>query len=561
MQYFCSKDCPDTCSFDLTLSPDGQPVFLPERRPYASRPFVCAKLRGFFEVESSLSPSSFVVTAGQRVDIESKEAVGAAAELIRRHRNGRILYLRGSGSLSCRMGAWDELFARLDNAWFVEGSPCDETGILSHQKDFSVCVNPPVERLEEADTILLFGKNAKVISPHLYVYLKALSEKGACVVLIDPVQTETSRIANRYIRITPGTDGVLSAAILSRLNLVPGLNWKDLRDKVGLTTEDFKYLCDIFSRKGKTALITGYSLQRYSNGMNAVRWINRLAVLTENEALLYYGKSSREGIERPAVTPANHLSIADLPRKLREDFFDLVIVVGANPCVTYPESAVWIGALATAPLIAIDVRDTETTAHANVFLRVSGMFGQGDVQGSYFFKDGVRMRPEGFLHHHPNDADMAALLAETLGVPIRVKKASEIGRTADPPPRHYTCEGLDVIPPLIKPGYRLLTVSHPLFLNSQIPPELLNRDACIYISEEVAASEELTDGQVLRVKNDIGFFDAPCRVTSHLKGPVILAYKNRPLLRNGPNHVVESRVTDAGNGLDYYDTFVRLEKI
>ncbi len=561
MRYFCSKDCPDTCSFDLTMSSDGRPAFTPENRSYTPHPFVCAKLRGFFDVESSLAPSSFVVKAGRRVDTGSNEAAEAAAELIRGHQNGQILYLRGSGSLSWRMSAWDALFARLNNAWFVDGSPCDETGIAAHEKDFSVCVNPSIDRLEQAETILLFGKNAKVISPHLYVYLKALSAKGSQVVVIDPVRTETSRTADRHIRINPAGDGALAAAILSRLNLEPDLNWKKLRDTAGVLPEDFDYLCGLFARKGKTSLITGFSLQRYSNGMNSVRWINRLAVLTGNEDLLYYGKSSKEGIEAPGATPAKHIPIADLPRKFREKFFDLIIVVAANPCITYPESAVWMKALAATPLIAVDVRDTETTSHADVFLRVSGMFGQGDVQGSYFFKDDVRVRTEGFLTRHPDDADTVSRLAEKLGIELKIKQATEINRTPDAPPRHYTCEGLEVVPPLVQPGYRLLTVSHPHYLNSQVHPDVLKKDAFLFISEEVAASENLTDGQILKVNNDTGFFEAPCRVTSSLKGPVVMAYKNRPLLRNWPNHVVESRSTDAGGGLNYYDTFVTLEKI
>jgi predicted molibdopterin-dependent oxidoreductase YjgC len=128
------------------------------------------------------------------------------------------------------------------------------------------------------------------------------------------------------------------------------------------------------------------------------------------------------------------------------------------------------------------------------------------------------------------------------------------------PARRYICDGLDVIPPMSMPGYRLLTVSHPLFLNSQIPPGLKTRDASLFISREVAAAEKLMDGQPLRVKNRVGFFEAPCRVTSALEGPVVMTYKNRPFLKNGANHVVESRATDAGSGLDYYDTFVTLEK-
>ncbi len=90
---------------------------------------------------------------------------------------------------------------------------------------------------------------------------------------------------------------------------------------------------------------------------------------------------------------------------------------------------------------------------------------------------------------------------------------------------------------------------------------MAHKDTFLYVSKEAAAAENLTDGQIVRVKNHLGFFEAPCRVTPALKGPVVMACKNRPMQRNWPNYVVESRATDAGSGLDYYDTFVKLEKV
>lgn len=563
MQYFCSKDCPDTCSFDLALSQNGKPIFTADKKSYIEHPFVCAKLRRFYEVESSETPYSFFREAdGKKLETKSSLVIEKAAELINRHKDGRILFLRGGGNLSWRMSAWDALFASMEQVWFVEGSPCDETGIEAHQMDFSACVNPPVEQLEQAKTILLFGKNAKAVSPHLYVYLKNLAKKQTKIVVIDPVQTETSHIAERYIRIAPAGDGALCAALLSILGLETDRDWRQLMAMAGVTAEDFDYLCGIFAQKDNTAIITGFSLQRYANGMNSMRWINRLAALTGNENLLYYGKPSKEGLESPCITPAKRIPIAEIPKRLSENFFDLIIVVAANPCITYPESAIWVKALATTPLIVADVRESETTAHADVFLRVAGMFGQDDVQGSYFFNDGIRIRTKPFLTHHHSDAHTAVLLSQRLGIDLSIKKAGEIARIRQGQRKDYSCNALELMPPLSPPAghYRLITLSHPLYLNSQVHLDIAQKDTFCYVSKEVAASEKLTDGQLIRIKNHLGFFEAPCRITTTLQGAVIMTYKNRPLYKNWPNYVVESRCTDAESGLAYYDTFVQLEK-
>ncbi|HCW92589.1 MAG TPA: hypothetical protein DHM44_02800, partial [Flexistipes sinusarabici] len=68
------------------------------------------------------------------------------------------------------------------------------------------------------------------------------------------------------------------------------------------------------------------------------------AVYTNNEHLLYYGKSSQENLNKPDIPKKNMVNIADITQKMDERFFDIYVVVGTNPVITYPEPRLQIKA-------------------------------------------------------------------------------------------------------------------------------------------------------------------------------------------------------------------------
>ncbi|HCW92588.1 MAG TPA: hypothetical protein DHM44_02795, partial [Flexistipes sinusarabici] len=280
MLSYCSKDCPDLCSFDITVK-GGKADIKPSQHYFLDVPFVCTKLKHFFDREFSDVKSFVKNAAEEQKPCSHKDAVWETAQFLKRNRDKKILFIKGSGSLGYNMYYWDKLFSNFPNCWFVEGGPCDETGIYAHVKDFGCIKNPAVTNLSQAETIILFGKNARNCSPHLYAYLKKMKKNGKKIVYIDPVKTATAELADKFIRINPGTDGLLTAALLEEI--VPGQGRKidGILEKTGLLSEDFNYLKECV-KDGKTAFIQGFGLQRYSNGANIVSWINRLAVYTNN---------------------------------------------------------------------------------------------------------------------------------------------------------------------------------------------------------------------------------------------------------------------------------------
>ncbi|WP_273266554.1 hypothetical protein, partial [Flexistipes sinusarabici] len=149
MLSYCSKDCPDLCSFDITVK-GGKADIKPSQHYFLDVPFVCTKLKHFFDREFSDVKSFVKNAAEEQKPCSHKDAVWKTSQFLKRNRDKKILFIKGSGSLGYNMHYWDKLFSSFPNCWFVEGSPCDETGISAHIEDFGCIKNPRITNLFQA---------------------------------------------------------------------------------------------------------------------------------------------------------------------------------------------------------------------------------------------------------------------------------------------------------------------------------------------------------------------------------------------------------------------------
>ncbi len=547
-RFFCSKDCPDACHMLAEATPEGLKIKpLPER--FTEKAFVCKKLKDFYSREiTHNSASSLVIDRnGSGEKINTEEAVERLASLIKRRKN--ILFYRGSGSLSYYMGYWDKLLSNFENIWFVDGSPCDESGIRAHIEDFGVCMNPPVENLERTKSIILFGKNALVTSPHLFVYLKTLKESGKTIIYIDPIRSQTASIADIYIQINPATDGLLSYLLLARMSMVPETEEeKQLMNLTGVTEKELNIIQDHLLR-AETGIIEGIGMQRYSNGKNLIQWINRLAYRTANTEFLYYSRSSKEGILPPvAVTRKNRISISELSRALKVRFFDAAIIVAANPVVTFPENSVWESSLKEMETAVIDTNFTETARCASLFVRSGGMFAQEDVQGSYFFNK--THKRERLIENLPSDKELIEKLAKKLSVVMPIPPLDEVTVESPKKMRTFSGQQIKLKKPFTEKGARIITLSHINYLNSQT--EKVETEE-IYLSPQLADRWKIKEGEIHAFSNKTGEEKLICRISDRVSGNTAFGYKNRSKTFN---RLTESLPTDAKHAFSYYDCFI-----
>ena len=549
VKLFCSKDCPDTCSFLGRLDKNDKLLIKPLKDGFLDRGFVCKKLKGFYrrEVENNKA-QSFYVKDGNK--IVGRDVLEKLAELLIKNKNKKILLYKGSGSLGYYMGFWDKLFSNFENCYFVKGNPCDETGIIAHREDFGVCANPPVENLKKAETIILFGKNAYVVSPHLFVYLQKLKKLGKKIIYIDPIKSETSIIADRYIRINPAADGLLAYAILAEMGYFP--KKYELLEKIGISKNDFEYITKSIKPK-KTGIIEGFGMQRYSNGKNIIQWINRLAYFTDNTDNLFYSRSSKEGLEKIEVNKKHIINIAEVTDFLKRNFFDIIIVVASNPTVTMPQNSIWKRALEKAKTVVIDTNETNTSKFADFFIRVGGMFAQEDIQGSYFFNK--TNKRERLINSDNSDIDIIKQLSKLMNIDIKIPKINEINTNIPVKVRILSKKQIDLLEPKVeKDRIRLITLSNENYLNSQT--ETMQYDS-IFISRELSLNLNIKNGEFVTIKSRISECRVQCFVSEKVNGSNAFAYKNSSECFN---KLTESKPTDATYALAYYDLFVEIIK-
>ncbi len=560
MRYFCSKDCYDFCEFNIESMPSGHATFEPIAKPWEEKGFVCSKLTGFYQRETEQPAEPFIVSNGIKKNCSDQEALDFAASLLHTHRQGRILTLRGSGSLGLIMKYWEVLLTQLPGTEIIESGICDTTGDQAHMDDFGILKNPPLENLEEVNTILLFGKNARVTSPHLYARLLQLKKQGKKIIYIDPVQAETASIADHYIPIKPGSDGCLAALLLSRLGIEKQQEEKDLQAVCAISDADLMTLQDTID-EGKTAFICGYGMQRYFNGKNSFQWVNRLAVLTGNIDNLFMGHSSTKDLVKPSITKRPELSLAQAVEAMEQGSVDLLVVIAANPLVSFPDSNRWKKILEKQKCIVVDVCNTPTTQQADCLLAVGGMFAQPDVQGSFFF-EGKATRTTSFLENRLSDSDVILELAKRLDLSVDITSPENVQEKKLTGRRTYHQENLPLkVPTKTDTGLRMLTSSSSDWLNSQVPPRASKRDTVAHISSTTAQSYGLQDQGKIRVIGECGSFETICSISDRVDDNTVLVYKSREMLKGWPNMAVSHHETDADNGIALYEATVTLQSL
>jgi len=544
--FLCTKDCIEACFTNV----DDNLNILPENRKNSGR-YVCSKLLKFLKKEIFSSDKSFISVNGIKSICNTEDIILSAANSIKQLK--RILYIRGSGSLGYMMNYWDLLFSHFQNIFFVNGSLCLSTGSSAHQEDFGVKTNPPIENLEQVDNIILFGRDAYNVSPHLYTYLKKLKKSGKRIIYIDPIYRKTAQIADIYIRINPASDNFLCAAILENLGKENiNIELSVLLEKSGVSKDHLEYLTKIF-RQGKTALITGYGLQRYINGKNIVQWINRLAYFTDNLNYLYYVRNSKEGLPEIDI-PNNKINISEILKFLEDDFFDGAIIVAANPLISFPSSEKLRRSFEKLKfLMVVDTNITETAQISTHFIKVGGMFAQEDISGSYFYNDRLNKRDK--IFNLLSDANVIQKFVKNFNIYLNIKLPEKPSQISSYTPRKYLTKKLELIENRPN-GLRLITGSHYSYLNSQRFGDF--KENFVYISQQDAIKFGIKDGDVVNLSNENGKISGIVKISDLCGDGYIFCYKCQFLKDGHPNILSYFTPTDSNTGIALYDTFVNI---
>lgn len=412
----CPLNCWDTCSWLVTVE-DGRLVDVrgDPADPY-TRGFLCPKAR--YQLERSLAadrPLYPLVKSGaswKRVSWD--EAFGLLASKIQlaisRWGPESVFYYHDSGSMGLSKSLGSKLFRRL-GASEPLGSLCWAAGIQAQEYDFGFHLANVPEDVLSSKMIVIWGRNPAATNVHLVPFLKEARDRGARLVLIDPLKSPTANLVDEHVQVRPATDAALALAMCNvviheGLVDVPFIaaytvgfgaferhvetytpEWA--AKVTGVPGDAIVSVARRYARAKPAAILMGYGFQRHYGGGNAVRACDALAVLTGNVGKPGGGANYASGFiskNLVSLAPDSSRQVRGIPRASLGDLaglnppVDVMVVSGANPVNQAPGSASVRQAVERVPFKAVlDLRWTETCELSDLFLPVASPFEDEDL--------------------------------------------------------------------------------------------------------------------------------------------------------------------------------------
>lgn len=300
----CTLDCFGCCKFNVQIKDDNIVTIEGDKNHPYTKGLICEKGRNHLK---RLKDKDRIYVPmkkkdGKWLNISFEEAIGIISNKLKKCPSNSVMHYSESGSGSILKGIEDIFFNFYGGITKADGGTCWSAGSKAQEYDFGYNKSNCIDDILNSKNIILWSKNPANSHIQLLSRIKSAKEKGAKIIVIDPIYTDTAKIADIYIRINPATDAALAMA-MSKIILEESFEDKEFikENVVGfekyknyLGTLDINYLCEecgvsidkvkeithIYAKQKYSSIYLGYGVQRYKNGGNSVRAIDALAAIT-----------------------------------------------------------------------------------------------------------------------------------------------------------------------------------------------------------------------------------------------------------------------------------------
>jgi anaerobic selenocysteine-containing dehydrogenase len=428
----CPRNCYSSCSFRVQVESNKIIRILPYTGNLATPEGPCIK--GLSYIERTNSPDRIIhplirTSTGEFKEIGSNEAIDIIAEKLgsikEQWGSHSILWYKGSGMSGLTNEIGSAFWKSFGGTTLTYGNLCWPAGLEAVRLTLgSVKHNVPWD-LENAGTIIIWGKNPAETNIQEIAFIARAKEKGCRIIVIDPLRTPTADKADMFFSPVTGTDDALALAITKILidknlvdkdfisNYVEG--YEELKKSLhitpaeaetitGIPEESIIELAEIIGRNGPVTILPGYGLQRHRNGGQTIRSILLISVLTGNlgkpgAGFNYANLQSYIFDELKEPTSYYPDPEKDLPfrrtismTKLGSDMqhtidpvLKAVWIERGNPILQSPDTNNVKKAFSALEFkVVIDQFMTDTASLADIILPAKDMFEQSDIIGSYW---------------------------------------------------------------------------------------------------------------------------------------------------------------------------------
>jgi anaerobic selenocysteine-containing dehydrogenase len=427
----CPHDCPDTCALETTVE-NGVAVEVRGGAMPFTEGTLCTKVARYLDRTYSpdrvLHPLRRVGPKGpgqgrlERITWdEALDEIAARFKAIAAEDPQQILPSSYAGTMGqLQYASMDRRFFHRLGASLLDRTLCASAGKAGLKITLGASVGMDVERVDEAQLILIWGSNPIVSNLHFWTRCQEAKRRGAKLVAIDPWRSQTAAKCQSHVQLLPGTDAALALGMMHVI-VGEGLHDRDyverhtlgfgaLAERVGeYPPEKVARICGIdaqavidlareYARTKPAAIRLNYGMQRHSGGGMAVRTIACLPALVgawrdpAGGVLLstgdFYGLD-HAGLERPDL-------IRNSPRTINQSALGdallgakppvkAIYVYNNNPVAVCPDSNKVIAGFSRPDLFCVvhDLFLTDTTDYADIVLPATTQLEHLDLHKSY----------------------------------------------------------------------------------------------------------------------------------------------------------------------------------
>jgi anaerobic selenocysteine-containing dehydrogenase len=399
----CTLDCFGCCKFNVqVLNNKVVKIEGDKSHPY-TKGIICEKgknhLKRLNDKDRIYSPMK--KENDKWVNISFEEALDIISNKLKKYPSNNVMHYSESGSGSILKGIEDIFFNFYGGITKADGGTCWGAGTKAQKYDFGYNKSHFIDDVLNSKNIILWSKNPANSHIQLLSRIKIAKEKGAKVIVIDPIYTDTAKIADIYIKINPSTDAALAMAMTKIIieenledaefikeNVIGFEKYKDyldaldinyLCDECGVNIDKVKELTYMYAKEKYSSIYIGYGVQRYKNGGNSVRAIDALAAITGSIGKKGGGVNYSNKVYSSVLNldPYNSYKYAAAER-----YFDLnvfpnyvkdnikaIFISKANPLNQWPNLNEFTKAFKSIEFkVCIDMFLTDTAKHCDLFI-------------------------------------------------------------------------------------------------------------------------------------------------------------------------------------------------
>jgi len=369
------------------------------------------------------------LSSGRFSEISSKEVLDIISvklgDIKENWGSHSVLWYRGSGMSGLTNEIGYSFWKAFGGTTITYGNLCWPAGLEAVRLTLgSVKHNVPWD-LENAKTIVIWGKNPAETNIQEISFIARAKEKGCRIIVIDPIRTPTADKADILYNPKPGTDAVLALALVKVLideDLIDHdfikknvfgfdelkkslhISLSEAENITGIPAISITELAHIIGTGNPVTILPGYGLQRHQNGGQTIRSVLLLSILSGNigksgsgfnyanlqsyiydypkEPLSYFPDYENDKPFRRTVSMA---TLGTDMMKTIDPELKAIWIERGNPVLQSPDSNIVKKAISALSFrVVVEQFMNDTASLADIILPAKDMFEESDIIGSYW---------------------------------------------------------------------------------------------------------------------------------------------------------------------------------